>query len=146
MVKDFFDKLVNNKDCDFDKDNNPNGSTSIPEDKIRDFLSKLGGLAKKVGVEVARKALQGFFLLLEIYRSPDVSVADKVLVVGVIFYIFKKSDLISDGLGLFGLLDDVSFSFLEYKRLKKIITPEMYRSAMKKAEDQLFDWGMVDFA
>lgn len=74
------------------------------------------------------------------------SVADKILVVGVIFYIFKKSDLISDGLGLFGMLDDVAFSFLEYKRLKKIVTPEMYRAAMKKAEEQLFDWGLVDFA
>ena len=44
------------------------------------------------------------------------------------------------------MLDDVAFSFLEYKRLKKIVTPEMYRAAMKKAEEQLFDWGLVDFA
>ena len=145
MIKDFFDSIAGNRENDFDKENNPNASTSIPEDRIKAFLSRLGEVARKVGIEVARRALQGFFLLLEICRSPQVSVADKILVVGVIFYIFKKSDLISDGLGLFGMLDDVAFSFLEYKRLKKIVTPEMYRAAMKKAEEQLFDWGLVDF-
>ncbi|MCQ2306373.1 MAG: DUF1232 domain-containing protein [Bacteroidales bacterium] len=130
----------------FGKDNNPFGNTSIPDDKIKSFLNRLKDGAKKVGVTVTRKVLQGLFLLLEIVRSPEVSVADKILVVGVILYIFKKGDLINDALGIFGLVDDTAFAALEYKRLKKIITPEMIRNANSKAENQLFDWGMVDVA
>jgi len=130
----------------FGKENNPFGNVSVPEDRIKTFLNKLKYNAKKVGVKLARKALQGFFLLLEIMKSPDVSVADKILVVGVILYIFKKGDLINDALGIFGMIDDTAFAALEYKRLKKIVTPEMIRNAESKAEYQLFDWGMVDVA
>ena len=42
MIKDFFDSIAGNRENDFDKENNPNASTSIPEDRIKAFLSRLG--------------------------------------------------------------------------------------------------------
>ena len=57
MIKDFFDSIAGNRENDFDKENNPNASTSIPEDRIKAFLSRLGEVARKVGIEVARRAL-----------------------------------------------------------------------------------------
>ena len=126
--------------------NSENENTSISEDSIKAFLNNLKGKAKKVGVGVARKALQGFYLLLEIMKCPDISTIDKVLVIGVLWYIIKRNDLIPDAFGIFGLIDDAVIATLEYKRLKKIVTPEMIRTANQKAENQLFDWGMVDMA
>lgn len=126
--------------------NNPLKKTNISDEKIKAFLGRLKDAAKKVGVVVARKALQGFFLLVEIMRNPKITIGDKILVVGVLIYILKKGDLINDAIGIFGLIDDTVFAAFEYKRLKEIVTPEMIRNANLKAENQLFEWGMVDMA
>lgn len=145
MIDDILTRLGIKGENDFENANSGR-KTSISDDRINDFLNNLKGNAKKAGVVVTRKALQAFYLLVEIMKSPDISTIDKVLVVGVILYIINQSDLISDSLGLFGFIDDIAIAALEYRRLKKIVTPEMIRNANQKAENQLFDWGMVDVA
>lgn len=145
MIDDILTRFGIKNENDFENENTGR-KTSISDDKINDFLNNLKGNAKKAGIVVTRKALQAFYLLVEIMKSPDISTIDKVLVVGVILYIINQSDLISDSLGLFGFIDDIAIAALEYRRLKKIVTPEMIRNANQKAENQLFDWGMVDVA
>lgn len=145
MIDDILTRLGIKGENDFENENTGR-KTSISDDKINDFLNNLKGNAKKAGIVVTRKALQAFYLLVEIMKSPDISTIDKVLVVGVILYIINQSDLISDALGLFGFIDDIAIAALEYRRLKKIVTPEMIRNATQKAENKLFDWGMVDVA
>lgn len=145
MIDDILTRLGIKNENDFENANSGR-KTSISDDRINDFLNNLKGNAKKAGIVVTRKALQAFYLLVEIMKSPDISTIDKVLVVGVILYIINQSDLISDALGLFGFIDDIAIAALEYRRLKKIVTPEMIRNATQKAENKLFDWGMVDVA
>ena len=145
MIEDILTRLGIKNERDFENENTDR-KTFVSDEKIKNFLNNLKDKAKKVGVVVARKALQGFYLLLEIMRNPEISTIDKILVVGVILYIIKRGDLIPDSLGIFGLIDDATFAALEYKRLKKIVTPEMIRNANHKAENQLFDWRMVDVA
>lgn len=61
MIKDFFDSIAGNRENDFDKENNPNASTSIPEDRIKAFLSRLGEVARKGGHRGGEEGAAGIF-------------------------------------------------------------------------------------
>lgn len=66
-----------------------------------DFLNKILKYAKKIGIELTRKALQLYFVLLK----PEVPADEKLLIMGALAYFVITLDIVPDFL-LGGFLDD----------------------------------------
>lgn len=83
-------------------------------DKIRKFAGKIG-----------RDLLYKVMVLYYVMRSPDVSVRNKMIVIGALGYFILPVDLIPDWIVGLGMTDDATAITLAYVAVKDSITPEI---------------------
>ena len=89
------------------------------------FSSKVLKVAKRVG----SKLLYPVFVLYNAYKSKEVSVKDKAIIIGALGYFILPKDLISDFLPIIGFTDDFAVLTLAIRSLRKSITPEIKEAA-----------------
>ncbi|MBQ5723549.1 MAG: DUF1232 domain-containing protein [Muribaculaceae bacterium] len=89
------------------------------------FSSKVLKVAKRVG----SKLLYPAFVLYNAYKSKEVLVKDKAIIIGALGYFILPKDLISDFLPIIGFTDDFAVLTLAIRSLKKSITPEIKEAA-----------------
>ena len=89
------------------------------------FIFKVLKVAKRVG----SKLLYPAFVLYNAYKSKEVSVKDKAIIIGALGYFILPKDLISDFLPIIGFTDDFAVLTLAIRSLKKSITPEIKEAA-----------------
>lgn len=96
------------------------------------FSSKVLSLAKRAG----GKLLYPAFVLYTAYKSNEVSIKDKAIIIGALGYFILPKDLISDFLPIIGFIDDFAVLTLAIRSLKKSITPEI-KEAARQSLDKL---------
>ena len=89
------------------------------------FSFKVLKVAKRVG----SKLLYPAFVLYNAYKSKEVSVKDKAIIIGALGYFILPKDLISDFLPIIGFTDDFAVLTLAIRSLRKSITPEIKEAA-----------------
>ena len=97
------------------------------------FSSKVLKVAKRAG----NKLLYPAFVLYNAYKSKEVSVKDKAIIIGALGYFILPKDLISDFLPIIGFTDDFAVLTLAIRSLKKSITPEI-KEAARQSLNKLF--------
>lgn len=87
-----------------------------------DLLAQIKTYAKKAGRFATKPILELYFVL----REENTPLADKALIVGALAYLFVPVDLIPfRKFGLLGILDESVAISYAYKKMKKLITPQI---------------------
>ena len=93
-------------------------------DKLKKFAAKLGG-----------KATYYALILYYVLQSPDVTVANKALILGALGYFILPIDLIPDVIPALGFTDDAAALALAYKAVEASVTPEIEAKAQAKIDE-----------
>ena len=97
-------------------------------DKLKKWFSdaqlneKLGKVAKKVGSAILYPVL----LLYNLYKSPNTSAKDKLIIVAPLAYFILPVDLIPDAIVGLGFADDGVAVMAALKSLASSMTPEIF--------------------
>lgn len=97
-------------------------------DKLKKWFSdsqlseKLGKVAKKVGSTILYPVL----LLYNLYKSPNTSAKDKLMIVAPLAYFILPVDLIPDAIVGLGFADDGVAIMAALKSLASSMTPEIF--------------------
>lgn len=97
-------------------------------DKLKKWFSdaqlseKLGKVAKKVGSAILYPVL----LLYNLYKSPDTSAKDKMMIIAPLAYFILPIDLIPDAIVGLGFADDGLAVMTALKTLATSMTPEIF--------------------
>ncbi|MBR4885775.1 MAG: DUF1232 domain-containing protein [Muribaculaceae bacterium] len=83
----------------------------------------------KVAKRAGSKSLYPAFVLYNAYKSKEVSVKDKAIIIGALGYFILPNDLISDFLPIIGFTDDFAVLTLAIRSLRKSITTEIKEAA-----------------
>lgn len=102
---------------------------NFSEDSLWDKL-------RKVAVKIGSEATYCVLVLFYVFKSENVSLENKALIIGALGYFILPTDLISDFLPILGFTDDIAALALAYKAISNSITPEVEA----KAKAKLTDW------
>ncbi|MBQ7530268.1 MAG: DUF1232 domain-containing protein [Paludibacteraceae bacterium] len=95
--------------------------------------NNLGGFARRVGRSMARTPL----LLYYVLKDDKTAAKDKAIIYAALAYLILPVDLISARKNpILGWADEILSIEIVYDRMRKYITPDMYR----RAEAQLDKW------
>ncbi len=95
------------------------------------FWEKIGSVAKKAGIKVIYYALLLFYAL----QSDNVSISEKVLIIGALGYFILPIDIIPDFMILIGYGDDLAVMCGIIKKLDCIDA-----DVKAQAQEKLKDW------
>jgi len=96
------------------------------------FWNKIKRSLKKAGEAVIRLALTLYYEL----NDPNISMADKAVIIGALGYFILPLDLIPDAIPVVGFTDDLAALTAAYQFVKDNITPEIEM----KVEEKMREW------
>lgn len=94
------------------------------------FVTKI----KKFGGGLGYKALQGATTLFVALKSPEMSKANKLIIVGALGYFILPLDVVADFLPFVGLSDDIFIILAALSKVYMSITDEMKEEAVQMLE------------
>lgn len=104
-------------------------------EKPKSFLeSKLWKKLNKVALRVGMKVVYPVVLLYYLFKSKDVPLRAKSLIIGALTYFIMPLDGLPDFLPILGYTDDLSLLIATLSQMKKYVNPEILGLTRTKIE------------
>lgn len=105
-------------------------SKELDESIVSGMWAHIKKYAKKAGIELIKN------VLILYYAWPEVSMADKAIIVGAITYFISPLDVIPDAFPVVGFTDDIGVVSAAVARIRLSCS----QAAITKAEEKCKEW------